>query len=158
MANCAGKQRRSCGFTELPVIVCRDWAQEQIRAFRLMANRSATWAEWDLEAVAQEIAELSKTDFDLKLTGFDAREIEAFLAPRFDEQALESAPRKPEVATSVRGDLWTWGNHRVLCGDSTSATDIDRLCASSVPVLMITDPPYGVHYDPQWREQASRAR
>jgi hypothetical protein len=88
------------------VIVCRDWSAEQLSAFRLMANRSATWAEWDLEAVAQEIAELSKTDFDLKLTGFDACEIEQFLAPVFDDQTLESVPETPHAMTSAPGDLW----------------------------------------------------
>ena len=66
--------RQFCGMTE-----------EQVRAFRLLVNRSATWAEWDLDAVAKEITELSKTDFDLHLTGFDAAEIEDFLAPMFYE-------------------------------------------------------------------------
>ncbi|MGI8959283.1 MAG: DNA modification methylase [Bryobacteraceae bacterium] len=148
------KAARKLGYTELPVIVCRNWTEEQVRAFRLLVNRSATWAEWDLDAVANEIAELSKTDFDLQLTGFDAAEIEEFLSPLLDEQTLDSAPPAPSVATSVRGDLWMCGNHRVLCGDSTSATDVERLCGTSIPVLMVTDPPYGVGYDPQWREQA----
>jgi DNA modification methylase len=148
------KAARELAYPELPVIVCRNWTAQQVRAFRLMVNRSATWAEWDLEAVAKEIAELSKTDFDLHLTGFDAVEIEALLAPIFDEQTLESAPALPEVATSVRGDLWMCGKHRVLCSDSTNAADVERLCGSSVPALMVTDPPYGVQYDPKWREAA----
>jgi DNA modification methylase len=125
-----------------------------VSAFRLIANRSATWAEWDLEAVAEEIAELSKTDFDLKLTGFDAREIDELLAPVFDDQALESIPETPSAMTSAPGDLWMCGKHRILCADSTSASEIERLCGPSVPALMITDPPYGVEYDPQWREEA----
>jgi DNA modification methylase len=148
------KAARKLGYTELPVIVCRNWTEELVRAFRLMVNRSAAWAEWDLDAVAKEIAELSKTDLDLTLTGFEAHEIEALLAPIFDEQTLESAPAPPKIATSVRGDLWMCGKHRVLCGDATCATDVERLCGSSVPVVMVTDPPYGVGYDPQWREAA----
>ena len=80
------KAAQKLKYTELPVIVCRDWSTEQVSAFRLMANRSATWAKWDLEAVAQEIAELSKTDFDLTLTGFDACEIEDLLSPVFDDR------------------------------------------------------------------------
>jgi ParB-like chromosome segregation protein Spo0J len=91
------KAAQKLKYTEVPVIVCHDWSAEQLSAFRLMANRSATWAEWDLEAVAQEIAELSKTDFDLKLTGFDACEIEQFLAPVFDDQTLESVPETPHT-------------------------------------------------------------
>ena len=152
------KAARKLGYTELPVIICRNWTDEQVRAFRLMVNRSASWAEWDLEAVAQEIAELSKTDFELHLTGFDAAEIEALLAPIFDEQTLESAPAVPQATTSVRGDLWMCGKHRVLCGDSTNATDVERLCGPSVPVLMVTDPPYGILYDPKWREAAGLGR
>ncbi|MFL6350495.1 MAG: DNA modification methylase [Bryobacteraceae bacterium] len=152
------KAARKLGYTELPVIVCHDWSEEQIRAFRLLVNRSATWAEWDLDAVAHEIAELSQTHFDLKLTGFDPAEIDAFLSPMFEGPALDAAPPAPSVATSDRGDLWTCGEHRVLCGDATRAADIARLCGSATPVLMITDPPYGVAYDPQWRQAAGLGR
>jgi DNA modification methylase len=149
------KAAKKLGYTELPVIVCRNWSPEQIRAARLMFNRSATWAEWDVEAVAKEINELSKTDFDLRLTGFDAAEVEDFLLPFFDEETLESLPVLPNVATSLRGDLWSCGGkHRVLCGDSTDGADVLRLCGSSVPLLMVTDPPYGVSYEPKWRERA----
>src|SRR5689334_11223986 len=69
---------------------------------------------------------------------------------RHSNQLLPSLP-SPRACP---GDLWMCGKHRVLCGDSTSATEVDRLCGDSVPVLMITDPSYGVRYDPQWREQA----
>lgn len=148
------KAAQKLGYTEVPVILCANWSEERVRAARLMFNRSATWAEWDLDAVAKEINEISKTNFDLRLTGFDPAEIEDLLAPIFDEQTLESLPTPPNVAVTVRGDLWICGKHRVLCGDSTQAADVTRLCGSSVPVLMITDPPYGVGYDPQWREQA----
>jgi ParB-like chromosome segregation protein Spo0J len=69
------KAAQKLGYREVPVIVCRDWSQELVRAARLMFNRSSTWAEWDLDAVAKEINEISKTNFDLRLTGFDASEI-----------------------------------------------------------------------------------
>jgi DNA modification methylase len=58
------------------------------------------------------------------------------------------------VRTSAPGDLWVCGKHRVLCGDATIASNVERLCGSAVPVLMVTDPPYGVEYDPHWREEA----
>jgi DNA modification methylase len=148
------KAAQKLGYTEVPVIVCRGWSPEQVRAARLMFNRSATWAEWDLQAVAKEIEALSKTDFDLQLTGFDAAEIESFLLPFFDEQTLELVPALPNVATSARGEVWSCGKHRILCGDCTDRADVIRLCGSSVPVLMITDPPYGVGYDPTWRQRA----
>jgi DNA modification methylase len=148
------KAARKLSFAAVPVIVCDDWTPEQVRGFRLLANRSANWAEWDLSAVAEELAELRTLHFDLTLTGFDTKEIEELLAPRADAHTLESVPETPRVPVSVPGDLWICGLHRVLCGDATEATAVSRLLGTAVPVLMITDPPYGVNYDPLWREEA----
>ena len=148
------KAARKLGLVEVPVIVCDDWTPEQVRGFRLLANRSANWAAWDLTAVAEELAELRSLQFDLTLTGFDLKEMDELLAPRASEQTLESVPEQPPVPVSVPGDLWICGAHRVLCGDATEATAVDRLLGTAVPALMITDPPYGVNYDPLWREEA----
>src|SRR4051794_681586 len=148
------KAARKLGLAEMPVIVCDGWTPEQVRGFRLLANRSANWAEWDLHAVAEELAELRTLHFDLSLSGFDTKEIDELLAARADEQTLEAVPEKPRVPVSVPGDLWLCGAHRVLCGDATEATAVSRLLGTAVPVLMITDPPYGVNYDPLWREEA----
>ena len=139
---------------EVPVIVCDDWTETQIRAFRLTVNRSATWASWDLEAVAEELSELDALDFDLSLTGFDSREIDEMLAATRDPAAVEEIPDVPSAPVSRAGDLWICGKHRVLCGDATSAADVERLCGSTVAALMVTDPPYGVAYDPMWRQRA----
>src|SRR5207245_2499370 len=76
------------------------------------------------------------------------------LAPRADEQTLASVPDTPQLPVSVPGDLWLCASHRVLCGDATEATAVDRLLGADVPLLMVTDPPYGVKYDPLWREEA----
>src|SRR3954463_11469387 len=148
------KAARKLGFVEAPVIVCDGWRPAQVRGFRLLPNRSANGAEWDLPAVAEELAELRTLHFDLSLTGFDTSEIEELLAPRADEGTLESVPEKPQVPVSVPGDLWLCGAHRVLCGDATEATAVGRLLGTAVPVLMITDPPDRVNYDPLWREEA----
>ena len=148
------KAARKLGFVAVPVIVCDDWTEEQVRSFRLMANRSSNWAEWDLGAVAEELFELRTLQWDLSLTGFDMNEIDEMLAPRADEQALESIPALPAVPVSVPGDVWICGAHRVLCGDATEASAVHRLLGTAMPELMITDPPYGVNYDPNWREQA----
>jgi DNA modification methylase len=142
------------GMSEVPVIVCDDWTEAQIKAFRLTANRSATWATWDLQALAEELSELDGLNFDLALTGFDRREIDELLAGNWDATATDSTPEPPLEPVSEAGDMWRLDGHRVLCGDATSATDVDRLCAADIPVLMNTDPPYGVTYDPLWRQQA----
>ena len=137
---------------EVPVIPCDGWTEAQVRAFRLMVNRSVSWAEWDLDALALEFGELKALEFDLTLTGFDTREIDAFtLNPKAAE---DDAPPVPEVPTSRPGDLWLCGSHRVLCGDATNKDDVKRLFDGTNPFLMVTDPPYGVDYDPEWRAEA----
>jgi len=106
--------------TEVPVIPCDGWTDAQVKAFRLMVNRSVTWAAWDIELLAAEFADLQALDFDLTLTGFDSREIDSFHAHA--ELGRGRCAASPEVPTSRPGDLWQCGPHRVLCGDSTSET------------------------------------
>jgi DNA modification methylase len=142
------------GLAELPVILCDEWTEAQVKAFRLMVNRSVNWADWDDDLLRAEMTDLREFKFDLALTGFDAREIEDFLAdPEADELANE-VPELPEQATTMSGDLWLCGAHRVLCSDATLADAVSRLCAGTVPVLATLDPPYGVSYHPMWREEA----
>jgi hypothetical protein len=89
---------------------------------------------------------------DLALTGFGDLELGDLLADR--TQGLtdpDDAPEAPEHPVSQTGDLWVLGRHRLLCGDSTVATDVERLLGGVEPHLMVTDPPYGVNYDAGWR-------
>ena len=144
--------------TGIPVILCDEWTEAQVKAFRLMVNRSVTWADWDDELLSLELQELAKADFDLSLTGFDARELEDLLAlPDKDEQA-DVAPPLPDHPVSQLGDLWLCGNrrhpHRILCGDATSPEAVARLLGDRKPFLMITDPPYGIGLDSEWRDRA----
>src|SRR6202162_654132 len=82
------KAARKLGITEVPVIFCDEWTEAQVKAFRLMVNRSVTWADWDEELLALELQEIQELDFDLDLTGFDDREMQDLLAlPIDDEQA-----------------------------------------------------------------------
>ena len=139
--------------TGIPVILCDEWTPAQVRAFRLMVNRSVTWAAWDEELLALELQELKESDFDLDLTGFDPGEIDSLLALEDDERA-NTAPPLPETPVSRVGDLWVCGKHRVLCGDATSAEVVARLLAERKPRLMVTDPPYGIELDSEWRDRA----
>jgi ParB-like chromosome segregation protein Spo0J len=88
--------------TRIPVILCDEWTQAQVKAFRLMVNRSVAWAEWDEELLAIELQELSEADFDLSLTGFDPREIDGLLALP-DEEAANTVPPVPENPASRPG-------------------------------------------------------
>jgi len=124
-----------------------------VKAFRLMVNRSVEWAAWDETALALELQEIQDMDFDLSLTGFDTHEIDVFLALD-DEEKANAAPPLPESPVSRLGDLWRLGEHRVLCGDATSAEAVARLLGERKPRLMVTDPPYGIELDSEWRDRA----
>jgi hypothetical protein len=113
--------------TGIPVILCDEWTEAQVKAFRLMVNRSVTWADWDEELLALELKELSDADFDLSLTGFDSKEIDDLLVTPDGDQKANAVPPVPENPVSQDGDLWLCGPHRVLCGDSTNAEAVARL-------------------------------
>src|SRR5262245_60010338 len=81
------KAARKVGIAEIPVILCDEWSEAQVKAFRLMVNRSVTWADWDEGLLAGEFQELKDLDFDLELTRFDVREIDSILASQVDERA-----------------------------------------------------------------------
>jgi ParB-like chromosome segregation protein Spo0J len=134
------KAARRLGITEIPVILCDEWTPAQVKAFRLMVNRSVTWADWDEELVALELQEIQESDLDLSLTGFDPGEIDKLLALE-DEEVANTAPPLPELPVSRLGDLWLLGPHRVLCGDATNPEAVARLLGERKPRLMVTDPP-----------------
>jgi DNA modification methylase len=148
------KAARKLRITEVPVILCDEWTPAQVKAFRLMVNRSVTWASWDDELLALELQELNEADFDLSLTGFDPGEIDALLIAPEDDEKANAAPPLPENPVSRSGDLWLCGPHRVLCGDATSPEAVARLLADRKPLLMVTDPPYGIELDSEWRDRA----
>jgi DNA modification methylase len=146
------KAARKLNITEIPVILCDEWTPAQVKAFRLMVNRSVSWADWDEELLKLELMDLETADFDLSLTGFDPKEIDALTLET--NLAEDEVPPVPVTPTSKPGDLWVCGPHRVLCGNSTSAEDVFRLLGDSKPRLMITDPPYGIELDSEWRDRA----
>jgi hypothetical protein len=128
----ASKQLRKLGLSEVSVILCDEWTEAQVKAFRLMVNRSVSWAEWDEELLGLELLELKGLDFDLDLTGFNSDELDRYLAgvdatPGLTDE--DTAPDPPEIPVSRSGDLWILGRHRVLCGDATKPPDIERLMA-----------------------------
>lgn len=148
------------GMATVPVHVALGLSPAQRRAFRLADNRSGAEAEWDDALLAEEIAALLAEGADLSTTGFDPDEISRLTADvskmleGFDPDEEIEPPADP---VSRPGDLYQLGRHRVLCGDSTVATDVGRLLDGAKPRLMVTDPPYGVDYDANWRNEADRA-
>jgi len=140
------------GMTELPVILCDEWTDAQVKAFRLMANRSAGWAEWDPDLLGLELQDLKSLDFDLSLTGFDGRELDSLLASPDDEKA-NAAPEPPITPVSRPGDMWICGPHRVLCGDSSQLDAVRTLMGVDLADLVFTDPPYNVDYEGYTKER-----
>jgi hypothetical protein len=146
------KAARKLGLTDIPVILCDEWTPAQVKAFRLMVNQSATWADWDEELLKIELLDLQTLDFDLSLTGFDSKELDDLLLNgTLDEDAVPPVPDHPVTRT---GDLWLCGPHRVLCGDATDPEVVSRLLGVDKPFLMVTDPPYGIELDSEWRDRA----
>ena len=151
------KAARKLGISEIPVILCDEWTDTQVKAFRLMVNRSVTWAEWDDDLLGLELLDLKNLDFDLGLTGFEEKELAQLLAAQDATDGLcdeDAAPPAPQTPTSQLGDLWLLGRHRLLCGDSTDQQTVSRVLGSVKPTLLVTDQPYGVQYDPEWRKRA----
>ena len=154
---------RQLGLETAPVHVARGLTEAQARAFRIMDNRSAQNAEWDEDLLGLELGDLVEAEFDLGLTGFTEEELSALMNGLAEDETgpqegEDEIPDTPEDPVSRPGDLWILGNHRLLCGDSTVATDVERLLDGVKPLLMVTDPPYGVEYDPAWRNQAGAAK
>jgi hypothetical protein len=146
------KAARKLGIPQIPVILCDEWTLAQVKAFRIMVNRSATWAEWDDELLKIELLNLDTSGYDLSLTGFDMEEIDALIlddAP--DEDAVPLVPSNP---VSCVGDLWQCGSHRVLCGDATDAESVSRLLGELKPLLLVVDAPYGIELDSELRDRA----
>jgi DNA modification methylase len=142
------------GIPEVPVILCDEWTPAQVKAFRIMVNRSVAWANWDDELLAQELKEIEESGFDLALTGFDSKEIDDLMAAlEAEEPAAEVIPT-PATPASRPGDLWICGSHRLLCGDCTDPENVARLMNGAEPLLMVTDPPYGISLDSEWRDRA----
>jgi DNA modification methylase len=148
------KAAMKLGIAEVPVILCDEWTPTQVKAFRLMVNRSVQWAQWDEELLGLELADLKDLAFDLDLTGFDVAEIDALLAASTNDDGADEAPPLPDEAVSRPGDLWLCGDHRVLCSDATNQEAVTRLLGERQPFLMVTDPPYGIELDSEWRDRA----
>ena len=149
---------RKLGLASVPVIELGHLTEAQKRAYVLADNKLAERAGWDRELLALELGELAELGTDLGSLGFEALELDALLGNELPDPREEETPEPPVVPVSRPGDLWLLGPHRLLCGSSTVATDVARLLGGVTPLLMVSDPPYGVAYDPSWRNQAGAAR
>lgn len=145
---------RQLGMQEVPVIELAHLSEASKRAYILADNRLAEQAGWDRALLSLELGELSELGMDLEGLGFEVAELDDLLSHGAADPREEETPEPPAHPVSRPGDLWCLGPHRLLCGDATSEADVTRLLGDVRPHLMVTDPPYGVDYDPGWRNRA----
>ena len=135
---------------EVPVMVASGWTDAQKRAYVLADNKLAMNAGWDDELLALELKDLKEFGADLSLMGFsddELKDIFAATAPTVGLTDEDAVPEAPVIPTTILGDVWLLGNHRLMCGDSTSVDAVDELMEGQKADMLFTDPPYGVAYE-----------
>lgn len=135
------------GLDDVPCITIDGLTEAQRKAYVLADNQLATNAGWDLNLLKIELQDLKSMEFDLSLLGFDG-EFTSELLTEIPEGETEddAVPDAPSVPVTVAGDVWLMGNHRLMCGDSTSIDHLEQLCEGRLVDMWITDPPYNVEY------------
>ncbi len=132
---------RKLGLKEVPTIRADDLTPDQVKALRIADNKVASLTSWDMELLPIELADLKGVDFDLAVLGFSAEDLAAIMAPAGTEGMTDpdDVPAPPDAATTVPGDVWVLGNHRLMCGDSSKPEDLDRLLDGQAIHLVNTD-------------------
>lgn len=136
------KASKKLGMTEVPCVIADDLTDEQVKAFRLADNKVSELAEWDLDKLEEE---LKFIDMDMAQFGFE--DLEASMERDVLEDDFDENAELPENPYSKKGDVFILGNHRLMCGDSTIASDVEKLCDGKIVDMIFTDPPYNVDYE-----------
>jgi len=145
---------KELGFTDVPCFIADNLSEDKIKAYRIMDNKSAEYASWNYGLLTKEITDLLESDYDLEYTGFSDAELEdmgfdmnleSFVdEPQTDEDVIPEMTEDPPI--SKMGDVWILGNHRLVCGDSTSIDDVEKLMNNERADMIFTDPPWNVNY------------
>jgi len=151
---------RKLKMDKVPVIELNGMTDAQKKAYVIADNRLALNAGWDNAMLTIELQELEDEGFDLSLTGFDDAELDALLNPIEETEGLtdeDAVPKVPEEPKTKLGDIYILGNHRLMCGDSTSIDDVEKLMDSDVAELVFTDPPYRMEVEGGSNQLVGRA-
>jgi ParB-like chromosome segregation protein Spo0J len=145
------KAAKKLGLTDVPVHVAVGLTPEQIKAYRIADNQTATLTTWDNDLLVQELLALQSAEFDLDLTGFSSDDLLRMLGSETTDGLVDpdAVPAPPDEAITQPGDLWLLGEHRLLCGDSSKPEDVDRLLEGAVVDVANCDPPYNVAVEPR---------
>lgn len=156
MAAAALYERGHERFALAPVMTAHGWTDAQKRAYVIADNQVALNAGWDEALLGSELNDLSGAGIDLALIGFGTADLRRLMRGGAGGKTNPDAvPEVEKVVVSALGDQWILGDHVIRCGSSTDAADVTALLGGRVPHLMVTDPPYGVAYDPNWRSRAT---
>ena len=146
------------GLLKVPVVLLEHLTPTQIRALTIADNALAiNGSGWDESALRVELALLNQEDYNLELVGFDDIELQRLLEAQDAAPGLTDEDSVPQVRpdpVAKTGDLWVLGNHRLTCGDCTQPDVVARLLGDAKPSLLVTDPPYGIELDSEWRDRA----
>jgi DNA modification methylase len=138
---------KSLGLETVPVVIA-DLSPEKAKAYRIADNKTNEYSDWDIGLLQQEFTDLLDINYDLELTGFDADELEKLIVGEKDGLTDEDAvPETPEEPKAQLGDIYKLGEHRLMCGDSTSIDAIEKLLDGTRPDMVFTDPPYNIDYE-----------
>ncbi len=141
------KAAKAIGLKKVPVHVAADLTPPQLRAYRIADNQTATIAEWETSKLAAELAALDAIGYDLELLGFGGGLTAAMDgAPKKGLTSPDETPAAKPTSKTRPGDLFILGEHRLLCGDSRNAKDVERVMEGKKAALVSTDPPYLVDY------------
>ena len=145
------KASQRLGLSEVPCIRLEHLTESQKRAYVIADNKLALNAGWDDELLALELGDLKDDGFDISLTGFTDEELKSLLIPEEVEGLTDEddVPDVPEEPVTREGDVWILGNHRLMCGDSTSIDAVETLMNGVKADVLFTDPPYGIDFKPQ---------
>ncbi len=136
------KAAEKLGLEVVPCIIADDLTEDQIKAFRLVDNKTAEYAEWDFAKLEEELSNI-----EMDLSSFDFSELESQIETEVVDDDFIEEDVNVTIPYSEKGDIYLLGDHKLMCGDSTKAENVNKLCGDDVADMIFTDPPYNVDYE-----------
>lgn len=136
------KAAEKLGIDVVPCIIADDLTEDQIKAFRLVDNKTAEYAEWDFSKLEEELKNI-----EMDLSNYDFSELENQIEPEISDDDFIEEDVNVTIPYTQKGDIYLLGDHKLMCGDSTNEEDVDKLCGDDVADMIFTDPPYNVDYE-----------
>ena len=136
------KAAEKLGIEVVPCIIADDLTEDQIKAFRLVDNKTAEYADWDFSKLEEELKNI-----EMDLSNYDFSELESQIEPEVIDDDFIEEDVNVTIPYTKKGDIYFLGDHKLMCGDSTNEEDVDKLCGDDVADMIFTDPPYNVDYE-----------